>query len=77
MGTKYNNQTKWGQYINIGRFEYKYPIFSLKNWQQEWKKRGECFQAYLQKIKKKLKGNPANLRVLVRFRLSSAETISR
>jgi hypothetical protein len=62
MGTKYTNQTKWVQYINIGRFDYKYPIFSSKNRATRVKKKGECFQAYLQKKKKKkkLRGNPAN-----------------
>jgi hypothetical protein len=53
MGTKYTNQTKWVQYINIGRFDYKYPIFSSKKPATRVKKKGECFQAYLQKKKKK------------------------
>jgi hypothetical protein len=79
MGTKYTNQTKWVQYINIGRFDYKYPIFSSKKPATRVKKKGECFQAYLKKKKKK-KNLEEILQiegVLVKFRLSSAETISR
>jgi hypothetical protein len=77
MGTKYTDQTKWVQYINIGRFDYKYPIFSSKNRATRVKKKGECFQAYLQKKKKNLEEILQIEGVWVKFRLSSAETISR
>jgi hypothetical protein len=41
------------------------------------KKKGECFQAYLQKKKKNLEEILQIEGVWVKFRLSSAETISR
>jgi hypothetical protein len=53
MGTKYTDQTKWVQYINIGRFDYKYPIFSSKNRATRVKKKGEIFTTQLKKKKKK------------------------
>jgi hypothetical protein len=64
MGTKYTNQTKWVQYINIGRFDYKYPIFSSKNRATRVKKKGWMFSSLFTKKKKKLRGNPANWRGL-------------